>query len=199
MEKQSVFDKNKSDTESMLTALLEGARDALAAQGMLLSTQINFYNNRLSRYGLVIQPDGMVYEYADDFAPAKKEPTPINLKQPVKLSDATIESATAFNMALYNMSMNKVLKASLVGTDLIRSSLGQTMASIPTKSMSKARQDRLATTLASSAFRFMVGTAEITNLYKFGSPSPTTFKALNPDAYTVADSIARDLVQDNVM
>ena len=165
--------------------------------GYMLPRQVDNFNGELSRYGLIMSQDGVIMPYRYDFC---DKDIPDNMcidvgdmskkttSQSVKISPKIIRESGIFNMSLETMSLNQVLKKSMIGKELITGSIRQVFASIPLEERESSFD-----ILTTSAYRFMVGAAEINNVYKYGVPSSQAFNDLDPYAYLVATTTVDDI------
>ena len=173
------FDFSKEVVKKSVDSVLTRINEAVAKQKYLLPRQVSAFNKSLIPYGMIVSFDGNVFALAKDFT-GEKATSGIDTK-----SADTINHATAFYMTSQRLLLDRVLKPSCKGGELIGSSLMTVSRSLP--------KGNYASDLASAAYAFMVNTDEISNLYMYGDPSPKSFKALHPEAYDVATKKVRTL------
>ena len=168
------FDFSKEVVKKSVDGVLGKINDAVSKQKYLLPRQVSAFNKSLIPFGMMVSFDGNVFALAQDFVGAKAT------KDMDVKSEDTLNHATAFYMTAQRLLLDRVLKPSLKGSELIGGSLMTVSRALP-----KTKGGYFAD-MASAAYAFMVNTDEISNLYMYGNPSPKTFKALHPEAYDVA-------------
>ena len=180
------FDFSQEVVKKSVDNVLTKINDAVSKQKYLLPRQVSAFNKGLIPYGMIVSPEGKVFAMAKDFVGAKA-----NDGVDIKNAD-TLNHATAFYMTAQRLLLDRVLKPSCKGSELIASSLMTVSRSLP------KTKEGYAADMASAAYAFMVDTNEISNLYMYGDATPETFKALHPEAYDVATRQVKALERDSM-
>ena len=164
------FDFSKEVVKKSVDGILTKINEAIAKQKYLLPRQVSAFNKSLIPYGMIVSPEGKVFAVAKDFVGAKANDS-------IDIQNAdTLNHATAFYMTAQRLLLDRVLKPSCKGSELIGSSLITVSRTLP------KTKGGFAADMASAAYAFMVDTNEISNLYMYGEASPASFKALQPEA-----------------
>ena len=189
------FDIKYAITSKTVCDVVTTTTETLDRQGMLLPRQVDEINKTLLDYGLVMSPKGQMHEVCDDMMGAPE--TTIDLSAyrnhgtvEQQSYDPILFGATVHDMTWKTIYENGLLKPSLHGLGRIEDARRTVTSRLP-----KVRGVDTSKYIGMGTYRFIVGSREMNNMYKYGDPTPRGFKALSPEAYEVAKDIMQTKIK----